>query len=1087
MSKKLLLGIYAFICCMLLSSQIYAQQKTVTGTVTNAKDNTPIVLATVGVKGTKVAAVTGANGEFSITVPAGKTLLVISSVGYDENEISISGTSTVTVSLKERQNSLNEVVVTGYTAQKRKEITGAVSVVNVKDLKSIPSGTVEQMLQGQATGLTVIGSGQPGEGSFISVRGVNGFGNIQPLVVVDGVQSAPGDLNILHDLSANDIESVQILKDGQTAIYGARGANGVVIVTTKRGRGKATITYDGYYGTQRVLPGNPWHKANSQQMAELFFLAAKNSQQVNADTVPCPGCVVSAQYGTGLTPTLPDYIKAGTLSGVSASNGAVDLSKYNDNYAKGDIYLLVKANKTGTDWYHSVFKPAPIQSHTITASGGSDKSAYLFSFNYFDQQGTLLNTYLKRYAARINTIFNVKNNIRVGENMYVFFKDNPKIGNNGEGNEVNTTAWEQPIIPLLNEGGGFGGTAGSGLGNSSSPYANRIRAKDNKGLDWQVQGNVFAEVDFLRHFTAKTLFGGNLDNYHYFYHNYRSYENAENSASNSYGEGSGYGSNWNFTNTLTYNNVFARNHSVKVLAGYEALQNRNRNVYGQRINYYSDDPNYLSLSTGSNTGQSNGSDFNQKHYNSLLAKLDYAFKEKYLLGLNGRRDGSSVFGPKSKYGNFYSVSAGWMLSEETFMKNVTFINSIKLRGSYGVLGSTSNVVPGNAYTSYRSGGGNSYYDVSLSGTPSLGFYAAGYGNLSTSWEKSKILDIGFDATIIKNKFDISFDWFKKKIDGLLFRDQAAGTAGVGADLPFVNIGDMQNTGIDISATYHTKINKDLGFSLGANFSTYKNTIVKIPGAAGFFETAGTHNTGRQVRNQQGHPVGSFYGYHIVGIYQDAADVSKSPTEQDAAPGRFKYQDANGDGKITDADRVFYGNPNPDFTLGINLSVNYKRFDIATTWYGSFGNDVLNYTRYFQDFVPQFQNAKSAALVTQSWIPADRSKPRAQWTAANPGAKYPIVENDSKFSTNGVLNDFYNENGTYFRCKQLSVGYNIAPEVLKRAGIDRARIYFQAANLFTITKYTGLDPEVAGSAESFGVDYGNYPPSKTFNVGVSLTF
>ena len=357
----------------------------------------------------------------------------------------------------------------------------------------------------------------------------------------------------------------------------------------------------------------------------------------------------------------------------------------------------------------------------------------------------------------------------------------------------------------------------------------------------------------------------------------------------------------------------------------------------------------------------------------------------------------------------------------------------------------------------------------------------------TSWEKSKVTDVGFDATVLKNKLDVSFDYYIKKIDGLLFRDQAAGTAGLGATLPLVNIGDMQNKGVDLAITYHDKINKDLSFSVGANVGVYKNTIVKIPGAAGFFETAGTHNTGNQVRDQQGHPVGSFYGYKIVGIYKDAADVAKSPTETDAAPGRFKYLDANHDGKIDDNDRVFYGNPNPSFTLGVNLSVTYKRFDFSMVLYGSFGNDVLNYTRYFQDFWPQFQNAKSSALLTKSWIPANRKLPRDQWTAANPGATYPIVENNSYFSTNGVLNDFYNEKGSYLRCKQMMLGYNFEPALLKRVGIEKARLYVQAANLFTITKYTGLDPEVAGSAATFGVDYGNYPPSKTLNVGVSLTF
>ena len=1090
MPKKINLPARVALVALLLTFFSFAvtAQKIVTGKITSGREKQPLVGATVAVRGTNVATQTDVDGGFKITVPNDKSIIVVTAIGFETMEISTSGRNNVTAELKETTSSLNEIVVTGYTAQRKKEITGAVSVVNVKDLKSIPTGTAEQMLQGQAAGVNIIGSGSPGEGSNVFIRGITSFGNVAPLVIVDGVQSAPGDLSTLHDLSANDIESVQVLKDAQAAIYGARGSSGVIIVTTKRGRGKATITYDGYYGTQRVLSGNPWHKANPQQMADLLFLAAFNSQQVNPDSAAvCPGCVISQQYGTGLKPVLPDFIKAGNLSGVSASNPAVNISKYNDNYAKGDLYLIVPANKSGTDWFHALFKPAPIQSHTVTASGGTDKSAYLFSFNYFDQQGTLLNTYLKRYATRINTLFNVKNNFRIGENLYAFFKDNPRIGNNQEGNAVNATGWEQPIIPLYNSGGGFGGTAGSELGNSSSPFANQSRSKDNKNFDWQIQGNVFAEFDFLKHFTAKTLFGGNLDNNYGFYHNYRSYENAENSASNGYGEYSSYRSNWNFTNTLSYNNYFARKHSVKVLAGYEALQYRGRNIYGNRINYFSDDPNYLNLSTGSNTGQSNGSGSYSIHGTAILAKVDYAFKDKYLLGLNGRRDGNSVFGPNSRYGNFWSISAGWVITEENFMKSVTFLNSFKVRGSYGILGSISNVPAGNAFTAYGSGGGNSYYDVNLSGTPVLGFYAAQYGNLSTSWEKNKVLDVGFDASVLNNKLDVSFDWYKKKIDGLLFRDQAAATAGVGANLPLVNIGDMQNTGVDISATYHDKITKDVNFSFGVNFGTYKNTIVSIPGAAGFFETAGTHNTGNQVRDQTGHPVGAFYGYQIVGIYRDAADVAKSPTETDAAPGRFKYLDANHDGKIDDKDRVFYGNPNPDFTLGINLSISYKRFDFSTVLYGSFGNDVLNYTRYFQDFWPQFQNAKSAALLTDSWIPANRKLPRDQWTAVNPNAKYPIVENNSYFSTNGVLNNFYNENGSYFRCKQMMIGYNFSPDMLKRVGIDKARVYLQAANLFTITKYTGLDPEVAGSAATFGVDYGNYPPSKTINVGVSFTF
>ena len=1064
---------------LLLGLVANAQTRTIKGQVVSAKDGKAVAGATISVNGQKVSALSGDDGSFAVNA-TGNVTLSVKSVGFSDKSVAVAGSqNTVRVALAEESSQLSEIVVTGYTAQKRKEITGAVSVVNVKDMKSVPSGTAEQMLQGQASGVTIIGSGSPGEPSNVFVRGITSFGNSTPLVIVDGVQSAPGDLSLFRDLSASDIESVQVLKDGQAAIYGARGSAGVIIVTTRKGRGKPSITYDSYYGVQMPRTGNVWNKLDTKGMADLFWLAAKNSQQDKN------GVVTSGQYGTGTSPVIPDYIKYGSKSGYT---GPVDLTKYNNDYSKGDIFLIVPANKTGTDWWNVLMSNAPMQSHTITASGAAEKSTYLYSLNYLDQQGTLLNTYLKRYTARVNTSWNIKNNIRIGENMTVFYKDNPRIGNNQEGNDINNTAWEQPIIPVLDAGGGFGGTAGSQLGNSSNPYANRMRAKDNKNHNWQVQGNVYAEVDFAKHFTAKTVFGGRIDNYYGFYHNYRSYENAENGSSNGYGEYGGYNNNYNWTNTLNYSNVFKENHSLKLMAGYEMLKVSGRQVGGSRVNYFSDNTDYLSLNTGSPIGQNNYSNYYKQTGTSILAKIDYAFKDKYLIGLNGRRDGSSVFGPNKRYGNFWSASAGWMISQEDFFKNVKAINSLKLRGSYGILGSISNVSALNQYTLYGGSGGSSYYDLfGTSNSTVMGFYATNLGNTNTGWERDRILDIGFDATVLNNKLDISFDWYEKSIDGLLFQDQAPAVVGVGSQLPQVNIGDMKNTGIDLGLNYRGKINNDVSYTIGANIGAYKSTIVNIPGAAGFFEAAGTHNTGNQVRNAIGHPVGSFFGYKIAGIFKDAADVAGWAKEQDAAPGRFKYVDVNKDGKITDADRTFFGNPNPKFTLGLNLGLTYKKFDVSAVIYGSFGNDVLNETRYFQDFVPQFQNSKSIPVLTQSWLPADRSKPRAEWTAVNPNAKYPIAENDSWFSTNGVINDFYMEDGSYVRVKQLSIGYTIDPATLKRYGIDKARIYLQGANLFTFTKYSGLDPEVAGSSVSFGVDYGVYPPSRQINVGVSLTF
>ncbi len=1075
---------FAYSCAalLLLVSTSLLSQKTVTGRVTSNADKQPVAGCTIQVKGTKTATQSGSDGVFTITSLKDIGVLIFTVVGFEALQVPVAGRSSIgDVALSLSATSLNDVVVTGYISQKKKEITGAISVVSVKDMKSVPAASLEQMLQGQAAGMNIITSGSPGTASDIFIRGITSFGNIDPLIVVDGVQSAPGDLTLLHDLSAQDIESVQVLKDAQSSIYGTRGSAGVIIITTKRGKGKASITYDGYIGTQQPLTGNVWHKANPQQMANLFFLAANNSDALDSN-----GNVNSAQYGIGKTPVLPGYVKAGDLSGVPAGSPAADPSLYNNDYNKGPIHLIVPAQTQGdgTDWFHAVFKAAPIQSHTITASGGSDRSSYLFSLNYFDQQGTLMNTYLKRYAGRVNTLFAVKNNVRIGENIYILFKQNPQITQNTEGNEVTNTAWMQPIIPAYDIGGGFGGTAGAQLGNSGSPVAQRVRATYNNDYEWQVTGDVFAEFDFLKHFTIKTLFGGNFDNYYNYTHGFHTYENAENSVSNAYQENAGYNSTWNWTNTLQYSNIFAEKHNLKVLVGYELFQTRSRYMNGSRIQYFSDDPNYVNLNTGGG-GITNYSQYSSIRIASFLAKLDYAFNDRYLVGLNYRNDGASVFGSHSRYGDFGSVSVGWVVTQEEFMKSATFLNNLKLRGSYGILGSVSNVPVNNQYDLYNSGLGSSYYDIAgaSSGNNVLGFYPSNFGNLNTSWEKDKILDIGMDAAIIQNHINISFDWYKKSIDGMLFQDQPPAVSGGGTP-PLINIGDMENTGIDLSINYHTRFSRDWGFSIGTNIGAYKSNIISIPGATGFFESAGTHSTGNMVRNQEGHPVGSFFGYKIVGIFQDAADIAKSPTEDDAKPGRFKYLDANKDGKINDQDRIFYGNPNPDFTYGINLGASWKEIDFSAVFYGSAGNDIFNYMNYFQAFYPQFQNAKNADLLTNSWLP----------TRTN--TSIPIVENASYFSTNGVLNSYFLESGSYFKCKQMQIGYNFTPATLKHVGLDRARIYIQAANLFTITNYTGLDPEIQSqgingggvpASQSFGIDYGNYPPSKTYLVGVSLTF
>jgi TonB-linked SusC/RagA family outer membrane protein len=1037
------------------SFNVFAQ-KSVTGKVTGKANGLPIAGATVQVRGTTVVSLSNNDGVFTINVPGEKSVLIVSVVGYETIEQSVTGKNNFSFSLVETTSQLNEVLVTGYSAQRKKDITGSVSVVNVKDLKAVPAGSPEQMLQGRASGLNVITSGQPGSGSNIRIRGITSFGNVDPLVIVDGVQGSLSNLNV------SEIESIQVLKDaGAASIYGVRGSNGVIVVTTKKGKsGRASVTYDAYIGTQKPASGNPFNLLGTQGMADLTWLALKNSGQT----------LTHPQYGSGASPVIPDYILAGSAAGIVGTSGATDPNLYSLDFNKG-IYQIVKANKTGTDWFHEIFSPATIQSHTVTASGGNEKNTYLFSMNYFNQQGTLMGTYLKRYSARVNTTFNIKNNIRVGENLYIFNRDNPQIGNQSEGNAISMAYREQPIIPVYDINGGFAGTAAKGLGNAQNPVAGQVRSFENKGNSWDIQGNIYAEVDFLDHFTARTTYGGTLSNFYYYYYGFRTYENAENNGSNSFSENAGYNRQWTWTNTLKYSNVFGK-HAVTVLAGVEAIEAYGRGVGGGALGYFTDNPNFRVLSTGS-SGFTNYSYAYQNSLYSQFAKADYAFNDKYLLSATVRRDGSSRFGPDKRYGIFPSFAAGWRISREKFMTDVKWIDDLKIRGSWGKLGNQANVDPSNAFSQYGGSPGTSYYDINGTSTGSVqGFRATRIGNPKTGWEEDILTNFGIDAILFKNKVDLSIEYYQKKINGLLFTDQAPATVG-GAALPNVNIGDIQNKGVDASVTYHGTASKDVKYDVGLIFTTYRSNITNIPGD--YFDAGGSR-IGNFVRNRVGNPIGSFFGYDVVSLFQDAADVAKSATQDGAKPGRFKYRDANGDGKITDADRIFFGNPNPKYTLGVNLGASYKNWDFSTFLYASVGNDVINYVRYWTDFYPSFQGAKSIDALSKSWLPT-----RTNTTV-------PIAENDASFSTNQVPNSYYKEDGSYLRCKSLILGYTMPANQLKKWGIEKMRFFVQAANLFTITKYTGLDPELSGSNAAFGIDYGNYPNNqKNFNIGVNVTF
>ena len=1050
--------------CLLLFATIAFAQRTVTGRITSS-NNQPVIGATVAVKGTNLATSTGADGSFSINVPSNSNTLVITSIGFADQEVTI-GSGPVNVSLTESSTSMNEIIVTGYSSQRKKDITGSVAVVDVQNMKQVPSGTVESLLQGQAAGVTIVNNGQPGAGSNIRIRGITSVGSVDPLVIVDGT---PGSM---HDLNVNDIESIQVLKDaGAAAIYGVRGSNGVIVITTKKGRqGKVRVTYDGYYGTQRPLKDG-FNIANTEETARAVFEGYANSG-ISPN---------HKQYGNGATPVIPDYI---TPFGTMEGGPNTDPSTY-------ALYTnqITRANKQGTDWFHEIFKPASIQSHSISASGGSDKSTYYMSIGYLNQNGTLLNTYLKRYTARINTMFNVHDKIRIGENAFIFHRDNPQIGNQNEGNAISHSYRQNVIIPVYDIMGNFAGTGSQNLGNAQNPVANLSRMKDNKGNNWQINGNIFAEVDILPFLTVRSQFGGTIDNFYYYNFSYTAYENAENNRNpNGFTEGSGFNTSKTWTNTATFNKAFG-NHAVKVVAGSEAISSSGRSMAAGRNNYYVTDPSRLlidpnlwTLNFGSPTTMTNSGGPYRNSLFSLFGRVDYNFDDKYLLSGTLRRDGSSVFFTDNQYGTFPSVTAGWRISRESFMSGITWLNDLKLRGGWGKLGSISNINSTNPYSLYGQSAANSFYDINgVNNSSTQGFYASQLGNEQTTWEEDIITNVGFDAAILNNRLEFSLEWYKKAISGLLFRASASDFLGQ-VTQPFKNSGNIENTGIDAALTYRGKITTDLSFDVTGTFTSYNNKVVSLPPGIAYYDrgSGGSGRIGAFSRMQAGQALGAFFGYEVIGLFQSADDVTKSPTQQDAAPGRLKYRDVNNDGAITVADRTFFGNPNPDFTAGLNLSASWKNFDLSTFFYASVGNDVLNYVRYWTDFPQVFDGAVSKDAVYNSWRP-DR-----------PNAKVPRLERSANFSNTTQVTSYMMEDGSFLRCKSLMLGFTVPAKAVQRFNVDRFRIYAQAVNLFTLTKYTGLDPELQtsnfGDNSNFGIDFGNYPANqRMFTVGVNLSF
>jgi TonB-linked SusC/RagA family outer membrane protein len=1079
-------GHFLAVTFLLLTFSTLAQ-RTITGRIVSKTDNSAIPLATVAVKGSHVAAASGQDGSFTIKLPTNMAngTLVVSAVGFVTAAIPLAGQDNLgDIILAQANNTLNDVIVTGYTVQKKKDITGAVSVVDVTDAKKLPTTSSETLLQGQASGVTVLTSGAPGAPATVFVRGLNNFGQNQPLYVVDGVQLS--DMSLINP---NDIESISVLKDaGAAAIYGISGGNGVIVITTKKGKqGKATISYDAFFGNQQPLSGNIWHLMNPQQQSQLAFTAGDKATE--ALYPGGPGMIPT--YGYHGSPAAGAF---GT-SGVTSDPNIVSYYNFDANNPNNDFLVQQFATGSGTDWYHAVFKPAFEQSHTLSASGGGDRSAFYLSLNYLNQNGTLISTYERRYSARINTVFSVKNHVRVGENLMVTYRENVGSYNGDqqqEGGSIAYTFREMPIIPIYDVkghyGGGYDGPSGEPLGNGSNPYAIVERNTNNQAHFVTVEGIAFAEADFLQHFTARTAYGGRLWNQYYWQYAFNPYENYESHANpNGSNENEQMSAVHNWTNTVTYKNEWGK-HNLQVLGGFELKGSTGREFHASGQSYFSMDPNYIQIQYGTPTNAPYSYIWEPTSHESFFGRLDYSYNDRYLLGATIRRDGSSIFAPGHQWGTFPSVSLGWRISEEDFLKDVSWINSLKVRASYGEAGYDGNVPNNNPYSTYASGPGSSNYGINGgASSTSQGFYQNQIGNPNTSWETDKITNVGLDGTLFNSHWDFSVEWYKKKVSGLLFTKSSLQQAG-GAAWPAVNIGDLQNTGLDLSTTYHGRVNQDFTFNITANITTYKSQITALP-SPGYFDYGSSRDL-NIVRNQVGHPVSEFFGYQTMGIYQSDVDAGKGATYSGAKAGSFIYKDVNGDGKIDANDRTWLGNPNPNFTYGLNLNAAYKGFDFTMVLYGSEGNKDFNYVKYWTDFYSTFQGGKNLDLYNKAAIVSNG-------TVTNPGATLPAASYSQAMGSS-TISSFYVEPGSFLKCRVAQLGYTISPSIMKRAGIEKLHFYVQATNLFTITKYSGPDPELLPSLSNngsrqyqnaaFGIDYGAYPTNqKVFLFGINASF
>ncbi|WP_413994476.1 SusC/RagA family TonB-linked outer membrane protein [Maribacter sp. 2307ULW6-5] len=1027
-------------------------QSTITGTVLD-ENGAPLPGASVVIKGTTTGTQTDFDGNFSIEANADDTL-IFSYVGYASQEIAIDGQTSLSISMAVDAAALDEVVVVGYAAQTRGDLTGSVSSVDVSEAVKQPLVNVAEALEGRATGVSITNAGAPGGTPIVRIRGFGTPNNNNPLYIIDGLQTQDG--SILNNINPADIDQINVLKDGAASIYGARASNGVIIVTTKNGnynQNKLSVSVEAYTGFSQVT--NLPDMLNAEQLGDVIYVSKLNDAIRTG--APIADIRHPQYFPNGGNPVVPSQLVGVTLQGTGE---AVD----------------APVRPGGTNWLEEIFRMAPTQNFSATVSNGGERGKYSFSAGYLNREGIQLNTGFKRGQVRFNSEYKVTDRLTVGENVNISFGNTRLAGNN-----TSMAMRISPLVPVRDSQGRFAGTYNNarGLSNAENPVANLARNSDDFSKQTRILGDIYANLELADGLNVRTVLGGDINIINQRDFLARDPESAEPRATNSLRERNAQFYNWVWTNTLNYVKTFGK-HNINALVGLEATRGTGKSLEVSATGFLFETPDFYLLDNASgspivNPGETY--DF-ENTLSSVFGSANYSYNNKYLVTATLRRDRSSRFLGDKQTGIFPAFSAGWNISNEGFFPQDGFVNRLKLKASWGAMGNQE--LPASNPTRNISSLNNQLADYAFtgSGSAATGALLSQVGNPNLGWETTESFNVGTEIGLLNNTLNFSLEYYRITTQDLIAQDLTIiSDTAIDANPPFTNIGSFQNTGFDFTASYFNQTSDDFSFGADLNLSTVRNEVLEL---ASEFQLGNRFRSGVFNRTQVGQPLASFFGLENNGIYRSEAEVAAGPDQgfpnDGAGVGRLRFVDQNGDGVINDDDRTFIGSPHPDVILGLNLSANYKNWDISLFFSGTIGNDIYNFERIYTDF-GTFPDGNRNVRVLDAFHPVTNPSGSA------PALSFGVLNGETS------PNSFFVEDGSFVRLKNLSIGYTFPNILTDNWGIDNLRLYVNANNLLTITGYNGLDPEIRPasdtSALTLGVDDNTFPLARIFTFGVNL--